>query len=96
MRSLIEGIFADMSGDGFLGERVLIKPNLVTKNGIDTGATTHPTMLRALCEYLLEHGHSVCIAESHGGTFTDSSLSSQFKACGVTDAVAGLDVTLCT
>ncbi len=95
MRSLIERIFADVGSD-YLGEHVLIKPNLVAKGGIDTGATTHPRMLRALCIALLERGHRVSIAESHGGTYTDASLSSQFKACGVTEAVAGLEVTLCT
>ncbi len=95
MHALIERIFSDIGCD-MLGKNVLIKPNLVTKNGVDTGATTHPKMLRALCIALLERGHAVSIAESHGGTYTDSSLESQFKACGVTEAVAGLDVKLCT
>ncbi len=98
MRALTARIFADTAAQEFLkpGTRVLVKPNLVAKNGIESGATTHPLMLRAVCERLLSLGCSVSVAESHGGTYTDGSLFSQFKACGVTDAVAGLDVRLCT
>ncbi len=98
MRSLTDKIFADTNAAEFLteGTRVLVKPNLVTKNGVDTGATTHPLMLRAVCEKLLALGCTVSVAESHGGTYTDASLSSQFKACGVTEALEGLPVRLCT
>lgn len=99
MRSLISSIFAPYGGaKAFLRERrrVLIKPNLVTKKGIDTGATTHPAMLRALCVELLAAGAELSVAESHGGTYTDSSVKSQFDACGVTEVLGDLPVKLCT
>lgn len=98
MRRLTARIFADTGAADFLksGTKVLVKPNLVTKNGVESGATTHPLMLRAVCEKLIELGCIVSVAESHGGTYTDASLASQFKACGVTDALEGLAVRLCT
>ena len=98
MDSLVESLFMPYGGvEGFLAgkKRVLIKPNLVTKKGIDTGATTHPAMLRALCLVLVAAGAEVTVAESHGGTYTDGSLRSQFSACGVTDALSDLPVKLC-
>ncbi len=98
MRALVKRIFDDTAAEEFLkqGTKVLVKPNLVTKNGIDTGATTHPLMIRALCETLVALGCDVSVAESHGGTYTDASLASQFKACGITEALDGLDVRICT
>lgn len=98
MNVLAESIFAPFGGaEGFLAGRksVTIKPNLVTKKGIDTGATTHPAMLRALCKLLVSAGAEVSVAESHGGTYTDNSIAAQFKACGVTDALRDLPVKLC-
>ncbi len=99
MQGLVKAIFAPYGGaEGLLNGRhsVLIKPNLVTKKGINTGATTHPAMLRALCAELLEAGAELCVAESHGGTYTDSSVKGQFAACGVTEALKDLPVKLCT
>ncbi len=99
MSALIKSVFAPYGGAAaFMGDkkRVLIKPNLVTKNGIESGATTHPAMLRALCLELISAGAEVCVAESHGGTYTDLSVKSQFTACGVTDALKDLPVKLCT
>ncbi|MBQ4648256.1 MAG: DUF362 domain-containing protein [Clostridia bacterium] len=99
MQKLMKDVFAPYGGaKAFLKgkKRVLIKPNLVTKKGIESGATTHPKMLRALCTTLLEAGAEISVAESHGGTYTDSSLRSQFAACGVTEALSDLNVKLCT
>lgn len=93
MDTLAASIFATY-GPLFADKKVVVKPNLVAKKGIDTGATTHPAMLRAVCKQLLKAGAEVCVAESHGGTYTDSSLKSQFAACGVTEALADLPVKL--
>ncbi len=99
MKTFAASVFAPYGGaENFLQGRrkVLIKPNLVTKKGIDTGATTHPAMLRALCLELLSAGADVSVAESHGGTYTNGSVKGQFDACGVTEALGDLPVTLCT
>lgn len=98
MAALAKRIFEPYGGAAALlgGKRVLIKPNLVTKKGVDTGATTHPEMLRAICKELLAAGAEVSVAESHGGTYTDGSVKGQFEACGVAAALKDLPVTLCT
>ena len=99
MRALAKNVFAPYGGaTAFLNGRskVLVKPNLVTKKGIDTGATTHHAMLRAICEELLAAGAEVCVAESHGGTYSKSAVKSQFEACGVTNALKDLPVKLYT
>lgn len=99
MDVLAEQIFAPYGGAAALTEgkaRVLVKPNLVTKKGIDTGATTHPAMLRAICKALLSAGKEVWVAESHGGTYGDGAVKGQFEACGVTAALKDLPVKLCT
>ncbi len=75
---------------------VLIKPNLVSKKPLDTGATTHPLMLRAVCKQFISAGVKVCVAESHGGTYTEATAKAQLLGCGVTEALKDLDVELYT
>lgn len=44
--------------------KVLIKPNLVIKKSPEEGATTHPVLVRVVCEELLKLNCKVIIAES--------------------------------
>lgn len=99
MDALTERLFAPYGGvKGLLGDkqRVLIKPNLVARKPLDTGTTTHPMMLRAICKALLKEGKRVTVAESHGGPYTTATAKSQLSGCGITEALSNLDVELYT
>jgi len=99
MDALVQKLFAPYGGVEKLTAgktRILIKPNLVAKKPLDTGTTTHPAMLRAVCKALLAAGKQVTVAESHGGPYTQATAKGQFNGCGIADAVKDLEVTLYT
>jgi len=99
MDALVKGMFADLGGIEKLTEgkkRILIKPNLVAKKPLDTGTTTHPVMLRAVCKALIAAGKTVTVAESHGGPYTKATAKAQLAGCGISDALKDLPVTLYT
>lgn len=99
MDALVARIFAPYGGAAQLlkgKQRVLIKPNLVARKPLDTGTTTHPLMLKALCKALLVCGKEVTVAESHGGPYNSSTAKGQFSGCGITAALEGMDVKLYT
>lgn len=99
MVSLAEAMFAPYGGAAGLAagrKRVLVKPNLVAKRSAESGAVTHPLMLRAVCALLVKAGLEVCVAESHGGPYTEATAKAQLNACGVTEALSGLPVKLYT
>lgn len=99
MDALAEKMFSPYGGIEKLTEgkkRILIKPNLVARKPLDTGTTTHPLMLRAVCKALLKAGKEVMVAESHGGPYSEATAKNQFAGCGVTDALRDLDVHLYT
>lgn len=68
------------------GETVAIKPNLVMKKAPDEAATTHPSLIRAAAELVIEAGGRAVIAESPGGPFNELMLKSIYKTCGMTEA----------
>ena len=65
------------------GMRVAIKVNLVAPLRPDRAATTHPALLQALTEYLLEKGAAVVIGDSPGGLFTKAYVDGVYTACGL-------------
>lgn len=70
------------------GTRVLVKPNLLSPATPDEGILTHPAVVRAVCEYLLERGTRVTVGDSPAlGSFEKI-----LKESGIRDALAGLDV----
>ncbi len=65
------------------GARIGIKPNLVVAKPASTGATTSPTIVEALIEYLQEHGHqNITILE---GSWVGDSTKRAFRTCGYED-----------
>lgn len=64
------------------GMKVGIKVNLVGNFGPDKAATTHPLLVKKLCELLIERGAIVTIGDSPGGLFTESILKSIYKGTG--------------
>ncbi len=70
------------------GDRVVIKPNLVMKKSPDSAATTHPSLIRAAAELVIEAGGKAVIAESPGGPFNEVMLKTIYKGCGMEEAAA--------
>ena len=62
--------------------KIGIKVNLVGNFGPDKAATTHPLLVKKLCELLIERGAIVTIGDSPGGLFTESILKSIYKGTG--------------
>jgi len=58
--------------DSCLGDRTLtgvnalVKPNLLAAAPPEAAVTTHPAVVRAVCEYLVERGASVTVSDSPG------------------------------
>ncbi len=78
--SLIDGL-------GFIkeGMKVGIKANLVTGSNPENAVTTHPQILKALCELINERGASVVIGDSPGGLYTPAFVKNVYKASGLND-----------
>ena len=49
------------------GQRIVVKPNLLRASDIERHVTTHPEVVRAICELLVSHPCRVLIADSPGG-----------------------------
>ena len=56
------------------------------------GATTHPVLVRVVCEELLKLNCEVIIAESPGGPYNKSNLKGFYKTCGLIDELSDLDI----
>jgi len=70
------------------GSRVLIKPNLLTPATPEQGILTHPSVVRAVAEYVLEHGARPLIADSPAlGSF-----SKVLRDSGIAEALAPLNL----
>ena len=67
------------------GMRVAVKVNLVAARHPDAAATTHPALVRALCELLIERGAEVVVGDSPGGLYTPAVLKSVYAAAGMLD-----------
>ncbi len=69
------------------GISVVLKPNLLMKRTPEEATTTHPTLVSAVAEKVLELGAaSVLVAESPGGPYTKSSLNAIYSASGMAQA----------
>jgi len=82
----VNEIFVGLGGaDRFIkrGERVLIKPNLLAPKNPRGATTTHPAVVKAVCDIVTREGGVVTIADSPGGPFTKPLLAYTYKACGL-------------
>ena len=66
-------------------ETILIKPNLLTRKKPEDAATTHPVVVHAVAEILIEQGAKVVIGDSPGGPFSPMYVNSVYKATGMTE-----------
>jgi uncharacterized protein (DUF362 family) len=91
-KKALDMIGADKILDRF--DRILIKPNYVNASLPSTGVTTDPRVVRAVVEYLIEHGWSTSeFAVGEGGMVSYNTLDT-FKKVGLTEQLQGLGVKL--
>ncbi|MCL0079645.1 DUF362 domain-containing protein [Dehalococcoidia bacterium] len=65
------------------GNRVLVKPNMLSARPPDEGVTTHPAVVRALVELVQEAGAEALIGDSPGET--NRELSHFWEVCGYSE-----------
>ena len=53
------------------GDRVLLKPNLLTAKPPSAAVTTHPMVVESVAEWVIDHGGKVLIGDSPGGALKD-------------------------
>ena len=97
VKSAVEQSFSNLGGINkyiHTGETVLLKVNLIMKKNPEDAATTHPALVRALAEILIDYGCSVMIGDSPGGPFSEVLLRSVYKATGMEDAATKTGATL--
>ena len=69
-------------------ERVVIKPNLLAPASPGKAITTHPLIIKAVAEYVLEKGARPQVSDSPA----TGSFEKILKECGIKDALEGLPV----
>ncbi len=70
------------------GSRVVIKANLVSAMKPDSAATTHPTLLSALCDMLAERECEVVVGDSPGGLYNATFVGRVYSVTGVREVEA--------
>lgn len=87
LKAGIEKVFDAVSFTPRRGSRVIVKPNYVTAKRAVISCT-HPAFIRAVCEYLIDHGAGVAVGDSPAF----GSAAKVAGANGTIDALAGLGV----
>ncbi|MEG0019375.1 MAG: DUF362 domain-containing protein [Oscillospiraceae bacterium] len=81
------------------GKRVLLKPNMLSKQPPSKAITTHPQILAAVIKVLLEWGvppKDMLIADCGGGTASVTLAQSSYNGCGFTKVSEDTGVPLYT
>ncbi|WP_270940117.1 DUF362 domain-containing protein [Romboutsia lituseburensis] len=97
IKKSIEMMLDDLGGiEKFVSKnsKVLIKPNLLMKKRPEEATTTHPMVVKVLCEKLLKLNCEVIIGDSPGGPYTVTSLKGIYKSSGMKDVADELGITL--
>jgi len=68
------------------GQKVLLKPNILSGTEKEKAVTTHPSIIDALCVILKQNKCDVSIGDS-SGDFTYNEISKNLEKCGIMDIV---------
>ena len=95
VRPALERLLLPLGGLDFIkkGMKVVIKANLVSAMKPDEAATTHPTLIGALCDMLLERGAEVTVGDSPGGLYNSAFVGRVYSVTGM-KALEGRGVKL--
>ncbi|MDL2327079.1 DUF362 domain-containing protein [Ruminococcaceae bacterium OttesenSCG-928-A11] len=86
INAAVERLFAQVPAAARLGpdSKVLVKPNLLSKNPPEAAVTTHPDVLRAVILALQRRGVShITVADSPGGPWSAAAMRGIYQSCGV-------------
>jgi uncharacterized protein (DUF362 family)/Pyruvate/2-oxoacid:ferredoxin oxidoreductase delta subunit len=75
----LEGVLA--------GERILLKLNLLTAKPPEAAVTTHPSVLRAMIDFLQANGRDVVVGDSPGGIHTPRSFQRLLEITGIAPVI---------
>ncbi len=64
------------------GDKVVIKPNFISRKRPEEAATTHPAVIAAVVRAVQDAGGSVILAESPGGPYHAAILKKIYETCG--------------
>lgn len=90
IREAVDRLFEVIGFRPGAGKRILVKPNLLTAIPPDYLACTHPSVVRAICEHLIDAGAKVQVGDSP----TFGKAVDVAGKIGLTQALAHLPVTL--
>ncbi len=84
-RDAISKLLLPIGGLDFVkeGMRVVIKANLVSAMKPDLAATTHPVLIEALAEMIMERGAEVTVGDSPGGLYNKTFVGRVYTATGM-------------
>ncbi len=87
-RDALEALLKPIGGLDFVnkGMHIVIKANLVSAMKPEESATTHPTLLCALTDMLIERGAHVVIGDSPGGLYNSAFLNRVYTVTGMREA----------
>jgi uncharacterized protein (DUF362 family) len=91
LRDAVERVLTACGLDFARGERVLVKPNLVSRNNAALSCT-HPEVVRAVCEHLLDCATRPMVADSPAF----GSAGRVAAACGLDEALRDLGLRVAT
>lgn len=85
VRKALEESLSLVEGLSFVkpGMKVGIKANLVSGINPDKAVTTHPVLIRCLCELLAEKGAEVVVGDSPGGLYTQNFVQGVYRGSGL-------------
>lgn len=76
------------------GKTVFLKVNLLRGANPDKSVTTHPVLVRAVGDLLVENGYKVIVGDSPAGPFTKISLKSIYRESGLIKELENTEIEL--
>ena len=95
----MQALLAMMGGMGKFaakGERIVLKPNLLTAAQPDHAVTTHPAVVATVGKLVKQTGAAAALIDSPGSGFphSEKTLRKVYAACGMNDAAAQAGIEL--
>lgn len=83
VQPLIDDLLQPISHLMMAGKTAVLKVNLLMKAAPERAITTHPVVVEAVANHLIDRGMNVIIADSPGGPFIAPVLDSIYRASGL-------------